>query len=79
MPASSQATYSPQLFQLINVGRMTLRHRVVLAPLTRFRTDAERVSLLIVSEYDAQRGGARLITEAVHARGALGEPQTQAS
>ena len=69
MPTSSQATCSPKLFQQINVGRMTLHHRVVLAPLTRFRIDAEHIPLLpIVSEYYAQRGsspGTLLIAEAM--------------
>ncbi|KAF4574440.1 hypothetical protein EYR40_005834 [Pleurotus pulmonarius] len=59
---------SPNLFQQINVGRMTLRHRLALAPLTRFRADTEHVPLLpIASEYYAQRGstpGTLLITEA---------------
>ncbi|KAJ8697665.1 hypothetical protein PTI98_004445 [Pleurotus ostreatus] len=68
MPTSSQAAYSPKLFQQINVARMTLHHRVILAPLTRFRTDAERAPLLpMVSEYYAQRGstpGTLLIAEA---------------
>ncbi|CAK5274075.1 unnamed protein product [Mycena citricolor] len=57
----------PQLFQPISVGDMQLKHRVVLAPLTRFRADGERVPLPIVKEYYIQRAsepGTLLISEA---------------
>ena len=57
-----------KLFQSVRVGDITLAHRVVLAPLTRFRhTDLTHVALPNVKEYYAQRGstpGTLLITEA---------------
>ncbi|KAL1746673.1 hypothetical protein HDZ31DRAFT_81052 [Schizophyllum fasciatum] len=58
----------PKLFQPAKVGDITLAHRVVLAPLTRFRhTDLKHVALPNVKEYYAQRGstpGTLLISEA---------------
>ncbi|KAJ8507389.1 hypothetical protein ONZ45_g10252 [Pleurotus djamor] len=57
-----------KLFQPIKVGRVTLQHRVALAPLTRNRSTKEQVPILpLVSEYYSQRGstpGTLLITEA---------------
>ena len=59
---------APKLFQPAQVGDLTLAHRVVLAPLTRFRhTDLSHVALPNVKEYYAQRGstpGTLLISEA---------------
>ncbi|KAJ7118437.1 NADH:flavin oxidoreductase/NADH oxidase [Mycena crocata] len=55
-----------QLFQPISIGPLSLRHRVVLAPLTRVRNDAKHVPLPLVKEYYTQRGstpGTLLITE----------------
>ncbi|KAK1220729.1 hypothetical protein PQX77_016555 [Marasmius sp. AFHP31] len=56
-----------QLFQPIKLGDLNLGHRVVLAPLTRFRADLDHVPLLpLVKEYYSQRGsqsGTLLITE----------------
>jgi len=57
----------PKLFQPLQVGDITLQHRVVLAPLTRFRADDEHVHQDIAAEYYAQRAevpGTLLITEA---------------
>ncbi|KAJ7753312.1 NADH:flavin oxidoreductase/NADH oxidase [Mycena maculata] len=57
----------PTLFQPIKVGDVQLRHRVVLAPSTRFRSNAEGVPSLGMAEYYAQRGstpGTLLIAEA---------------
>ncbi|KAH9476285.1 Chanoclavine-I aldehyde reductase fgaOx3 [Psilocybe cubensis] len=58
----------PALFQPIRVGDLDLSHRVVLAPLTRFRADDKHVPLPdLVAEYYAQRAsiaGTLLITEA---------------
>jgi NADPH2 dehydrogenase len=45
-----------KLFQAIKVGDVTLKHRVALAPLTRFRADINHVPLDIVREYYEQRG-----------------------
>ncbi|KAH7923773.1 FMN-linked oxidoreductase [Leucogyrophana mollusca] len=58
---------SPALFQPITVGELTLQHRVVLAPLTRFRAYATHVPGPQAATYYAQRAstpGTLLITEA---------------
>jgi hypothetical protein len=44
------------LFQPIKVGSVALKHRVVLAPLTRYRANVSHVPLDIVSTYYEQRG-----------------------
>ena len=57
----------PSLFQPIKVGTIDLKHRVVLAPLTRFRADDEHVHTDIAVEYYSQRAstpGTLLTTEA---------------
>ncbi|KAG9218948.1 hypothetical protein CCMSSC00406_0000938 [Pleurotus cornucopiae] len=65
---SSTISSTPKLFQPIKVGRMSLSHRVALAPLTRNRVDADHVPILpIVSDYYTQRAsepGTFLVTEA---------------
>ncbi|KIJ65338.1 hypothetical protein HYDPIDRAFT_27361 [Hydnomerulius pinastri MD-312] len=64
MPSSEP---TPALFQPIQVGPVTLQHRVVLAPLTRFRAYASHVPGPQAAPYYAQRGsgpGTLLITEA---------------
>jgi NADPH2 dehydrogenase len=56
-----------KLFQPIKVGELNLKHRVVLAPLTRFRANDAHVPSPLVAEYYAQRAsvpGTLLITEA---------------
>ncbi|EPQ51534.1 FMN-linked oxidoreductase [Gloeophyllum trabeum ATCC 11539] len=56
------------LFQPIQVGDVTLQHRVAMAPLTRFRTDENHVPFDVVTEYYAQRAsvpGTLLISEAI--------------
>ncbi|KAK7036560.1 hypothetical protein VNI00_011493 [Paramarasmius palmivorus] len=63
----------PKLFHPIKVGNLSLQHRVVLAPLTRFRSDEKHVPLSHVPEYYDQRSripGSLLITEAtfIHAK-----------
>ncbi|KAF5372381.1 hypothetical protein D9615_009310 [Tricholomella constricta] len=58
---------SPKLFQPLQVGDMTLQHRVVMAPLTRFRADDKHVPLPHVIDYYTQRAsvpGTLLISEA---------------
>ncbi|KAF9019480.1 FMN-linked oxidoreductase [Hymenopellis radicata] len=59
---------TPTLFQPTNVGKLTLQHRVVLAPLTRYRATKAHVPLAtLVTEYYRQRAhapGTLLITEA---------------
>ncbi|KAJ7766355.1 FMN-linked oxidoreductase [Mycena maculata] len=56
-----------QLFQPITLGPIALKHRVVLAPLTRQKVDSNHVPILpLVKEYYTQRGstpGTLLITE----------------
>ncbi|KXN89084.1 putative inactive dehydrogenase EasA [Leucoagaricus sp. SymC.cos] len=56
------------LFQLIFIGQVNLKHRVVLAPLTRVRADNNHVpSLPVMKEYYTQRAstpGTLIITEA---------------
>ena len=58
---------TPVLFKPINVGRLTLQHRVVLAPLTRFRAYASHVPGPHSASYYSQRAsapGTLLFTEA---------------
>jgi len=53
------------LFTPFDLGVLSLKNRVVLAPLTRARAGAERVPNALMAEYYAQRAGAGLlITEA---------------
>lgn len=56
-----------KLFQPIKVGNAALKHRVVMAPLTRFRATDAHVPSLLAAEYYAQRAsveGTLIITEA---------------
>ncbi|KAG9127788.1 hypothetical protein FRC07_009175, partial [Ceratobasidium sp. 392] len=58
---------SSQLFQPLQVGDITLQHRVVMAPLTRFRADEQHVHGDLAVQYYGQRAevpGTLLITEA---------------
>ena len=58
---------TPALFKPTKVGQMALQHRVVLAPLTRFRAYTSHVPGPQQASYYAQRGstpGSLLITEA---------------
>ncbi|KIK68700.1 hypothetical protein GYMLUDRAFT_36189 [Collybiopsis luxurians FD-317 M1] len=66
-PTPAQTAPKAALFHPAQVGNMGLKHRVVLAPLTRFRVNAAHVPHPIVKEHYAQRGsvpGTLLITEA---------------
>ncbi|KAG8710702.1 hypothetical protein FRC11_004211 [Ceratobasidium sp. 423] len=57
----------PKLFTPIRVGDMVLSHRIILAPLTRFRADDNHVHHDIAVEYYSQRAetpGTLLISEA---------------
>ncbi|KAM3513312.1 hypothetical protein MY11210_002996 [Beauveria gryllotalpidicola] len=59
--------FESRLFEPLQIGDIDLRHRVVLAPLTRFKADAKHVPLSMVSEYYSQRAsvpGTLLISEA---------------
>ncbi|KAK0229210.1 hypothetical protein EDD85DRAFT_852053 [Armillaria nabsnona] len=61
---------APKLFEPTQVGSISLKHRVVLAPLTRFRASkAHTPHVRIVKEYYEQRAhtpGTLLITEATY-------------
>ncbi|KAK0493344.1 hypothetical protein EDD18DRAFT_1179642 [Armillaria luteobubalina] len=61
---------APKLFEPTQVGSISLNHRVVLAPLTRFRASKEHIPhVRIVKEYYEQRAhapGTLLITEATY-------------
>ena len=62
------STSTPALFQPIKVGDVTLAHRVVLAPQTRFRADAAHVHTDLGVMFYEQRAsvpGTLLITEGV--------------
>lgn len=55
----------PTLFDPLRLGPLTLKNRIVMAPLTRSRAGASRVPNAMMAEYYAQRAGAGLIlTEA---------------
>lgn len=54
------------LFEPLRVGQCELQHRVVMAPMTRFRTDTDHCPLPIAKEYYGQRShspGTLIITE----------------
>jgi len=51
----------PSLFDPLKVGDLTLRNRIVMAPLTRARSGVERVPGPLVAQYYAQRASAGLI------------------
>lgn len=59
---------TPALFRPTTVGGLALQHRVVLAPLTRNRANAQHVHGALAVEYYAQRASVRgtlLISEAI--------------
>ncbi|OJJ32217.1 hypothetical protein ASPWEDRAFT_44299 [Aspergillus wentii DTO 134E9] len=54
------------LFEPLNIGHCQLQHRVVMAPMTRFRTDSDHSPLPIAKEYYTQRShtpGTLIISE----------------
>ncbi|KAF2720237.1 NADPH dehydrogenase [Polychaeton citri CBS 116435] len=56
-----------RLFKPLRLGHLDLKHRVMMAPLTRFRADENHVQLPFVKEYYEQRAavpGTFIITEA---------------
>ncbi|GLA65528.1 hypothetical protein AtubIFM54640_007711 [Aspergillus tubingensis] len=58
---------SSKLFQPLKVGKINLDHRVVMAPLTRFRADSQHVQLPMAETYYEQRAsvpGTMIIAEA---------------
>jgi 2,4-dienoyl-CoA reductase-like NADH-dependent reductase (Old Yellow Enzyme family) len=62
---TTDTTAKKALLQPVKVGRHLLQHRVVLAPLTRFRANAESVPQDVMAEYYKQRAsaGGLMITE----------------
>ena len=57
----------PKLFQPIRVGASNLKHRVVMAPMTRNRATDAHIPTPLMAEYYGQRAstpGTLLITEA---------------
>ncbi|KAJ7665050.1 FMN-linked oxidoreductase [Mycena polygramma] len=82
---------APKLFSPITVGELKLQHRVVLAPLTRFKANEEHIPFPRVAEYYAQRAscpGTLLVTEGTfiaakaggwnHVPGIWSQPQIEA-
>ncbi|WP_322015203.1 alkene reductase [Paraburkholderia sp. J12] len=69
-----------KLFSPVNVGPLSLSHRVVLAPMTRLRSEADDSPSAMMVEYYRQRAseGGLLITESAHpsydSRGYIGAP-----
>lgn len=67
---------SSKLFEPIKVGDVALNHRIVLAPLTRYKATAAHVPTVpLISEYYSQRGstpGTLLITEGTFIAGKAG-------
>jgi NADH:flavin oxidoreductase / NADH oxidase family len=65
LPSGAQGSLttmsSPRLFTPIKVGRYELGHRVVLAPLTRFRANAKHVHGQLAIEYYSQRASVSLL------------------
>ncbi|WP_295049050.1 alkene reductase [uncultured Paracoccus sp.] len=51
----------PTLFDPLQIGPLTLKNRIIMAPLTRARAGTERVPNAMMAEYYTQRAGAGLI------------------
>jgi N-ethylmaleimide reductase len=65
MTTAATQTHLPHLLSTFDLGGLTLRNRVVMAPLTRARAGRERVPNDLMAEYYTQRASAGLIvTEA---------------
>ena len=65
MTTAATQTHLPHLLSPVDLGGLTLRTRVVMAPLTRARAGRERVPNDLMAEYYTQRASAGLIiTEA---------------
>ena len=66
---------STKLFEPLQVGDLTLRHRIVMAPLTRYRADDKHVHGNMAVQYYGQRSevpGSLLITEGTFIAGEAG-------
>ncbi len=68
----------PSLFSPVTIGDLTLKNRIIMAPLTRCRAGIERIPNALMAEYYAQRAAAGLIlTEAtVVSPQGIGYPDT---
>jgi NADPH2 dehydrogenase len=58
-----------KLFQAIQVGTVTLQHRVVMAPLTRWRASSEHIHTDLAVQHYSARGsvpGTLIITEGTY-------------
>ena len=67
IPILMSSSAGSKLFTAIKVGNVNLAHRIVLAPLTRYRANSVHVHGDLAVEYYAQRAsapGSLLITEA---------------
>ena len=51
----------PTLFSPVTIGDLTLKNRIIMAPLTRCRAGVERIPNALMAEYYAQRAGAGLL------------------
>ena len=71
-------TLSPQLLSAVTLGDLSLKNRVILAPLTRARAGVERLPNALMAEYYQQRASAGLlISEAtVVSKQGIGWPNT---
>lgn len=58
---TSQIESSINLFSPLNMGKITLKNRVVMAPLTRARAGVERIPNQMMAQYYQQRASAGLI------------------
>lgn len=72
-------TGSSKVFEPFSIGHVKPQHRIAMAPLTRFRADADNVQLPMAVEYYSQRAaypGTLIISEAttISARTAAGFP-----
>ena len=56
----------PTLFDAVTLGDLTLKNRIVMAPLTRCRADEGRVPNAMMAEYYRQRSTAGLILSLIH-------------
>ncbi len=73
--SSTDGVANSRLFQPIRLGTSQLSHRIVFAPLTRFRADKAHVPTDLQVEYYAQRAsvpGTHLVTEATFISAAAG-------
>lgn len=73
---SLSSMHHASLFTPVKLGALALPNRILMAPLTRCRADAQHVPTAIMAEYYAQRAGAGLIvaeaTMAIEGNSAFG-------